>query len=301
MSQSLNITGTPEQLSLVLRYMTADAYIAAGVTEIIAAVETTLEPAAIAEVAAIEPVKITLDQMNVFNGYWHGLVATGEQQPAPNDEHKRLMTEWANGGFQPLVTAAEVFNDCVMCGAASGTHLETCVDYVAPATTAAATTTTPPATTHDLTQLAKDSTGVMVPWDARIHGDKKAINGDGSWRYIKSIDKVNLVPQVEAELRALVPAAPATTTTTETPAPPSQTAATEATAAALATQVATTTTTAGPMTFPELVTKIQPLRGDGTITNAKLHEVAVALKIANFGILATRADLIPQAATMLGV
>jgi hypothetical protein len=50
-----------------------------------------------------------------------------------------------------------------------------------------------------------------IPWDARIHGAGKTILSDrdnnrpGCWKYKKGVDKVTLVPQVEAELRAQHP------------------------------------------------------------------------------------------------
>jgi hypothetical protein len=48
---------------------------------------------------------------------------------------------------------------------------------------------------------AVDSAG--LPWDARIHSDKKGTKEDGTWRLRRGVDKA-LVPVVEAELRARV-------------------------------------------------------------------------------------------------
>lgn len=41
-----------------------------------------------------------------------------------------------------------------------------------------------------------------LPWDSRIHSTAKSFNADGTWKYLRGIDREVLVPQVEAELRA---------------------------------------------------------------------------------------------------
>lgn len=50
----------------------------------------------------------------------------------------------------------------------------------------------------DSTALDKNG----LPWDSRIHSTAKSFNADGTWKYLRGIDREFLVPQVEAELRA---------------------------------------------------------------------------------------------------
>lgn len=52
-----------------------------------------------------------------------------------------------------------------------------------------------------------------LPWDGRIHSGTKGKNQDGSWKALRNVNK-DIVPGVEAELRALVGNAPATGATT---------------------------------------------------------------------------------------
>lgn len=68
------------------------------------------------------------------------------------------------------------------------------------------------------------------PWDGRIHSSSKALNKDGTWRYMRGVDK-DLVDSIEGEWRAKpaagaensIPAAPSSAEAP--PAPPSTTAA----------------------------------------------------------------------------
>ena len=50
----------------------------------------------------------------------------------------------------------------------------------------------------DATTLDKNG----LPWDSRIHSAAKTFNADGTWKYLRGVDREVLVPQVEAELRA---------------------------------------------------------------------------------------------------
>jgi hypothetical protein len=44
-----------------------------------------------------------------------------------------------------------------------------------------------------------------IPWDERIHASSKSKNADQTWRYKKGVDRITLVPQVEAELLGKTP------------------------------------------------------------------------------------------------
>lgn len=52
----------------------------------------------------------------------------------------------------------------------------------------------------DATTLDKNG----LPWDSRIHSAAKTFNADGTWKYLRGVDREVLVPQVEAELRGEV-------------------------------------------------------------------------------------------------
>ena len=80
-------------------------------------------------------------------------------------------------------------------------------------------------TTSTLVDLDKDK----LPWDGRIHGEKKLKTTKGFWKKIKNIEKnePGLVAKVEAELRAVMAAYPVETESsatedeaTQTPPPP---------------------------------------------------------------------------------
>lgn len=43
-----------------------------------------------------------------------------------------------------------------------------------------------------------------LPWDSRIHSAAKTFNADGTWKYLRGVDREVLVPQVEAELKAMM-------------------------------------------------------------------------------------------------
>lgn len=64
----------------------------------------------------------------------------------------------------------------------------------------------------DATTLDKNG----LPWDSRIHSAAKTFNADGTWKYLRGVDREVLVPQVEAELRGDI----ATAEEVEAPAAP---------------------------------------------------------------------------------
>lgn len=158
--------------------------------------------------------------------------------------------------------------------------------------------------------LAKGLNGQMIPWDVRIHGKAKNKNADGSWRLIQGIDRETLVPQVEAELVAAMSAGKPVQDAGE----PSQ----EQTATTPAADVAQTTTagdaapaadtpppppasTGRPSTFVELLPLVTTAKANGTLTDEKIAQCCESLGLPNFGMIATRPDLIESAADILGV
>lgn len=149
-----------------------------------------------------------------------------------------------------------------------------------------------------------------LPWDARIHGKAKKQNADKTWKYIKGIDRETLVPQVEAELRALLASAPPATSTagslfeqatptggdndlaTTTPPPPAETPA----------SVSST-----PTTFPVLLPLVTAAKANGTITDEQINKACLKLKLvdgegnARFGNLAVKPELVAKFAEALGL
>lgn len=164
-------------------------------------------------------------------------------------------------------------------------------------------------------ELAKGMNGQMIPWDARIHGAAKKTNADGSWRLKQGIDRDVLVPQVEAELLAAqqagkpaVSAGASIPPAADTPAPaaPQTTAPAAVPLASAATPPPPATTPAPPAagkptTFAELLPLVTAAKAAGTLTDEKIAEASTALGLGQFGLIATRPDLIPQMVELLGV
>lgn len=73
------------------------------------------------------------------------------------------------------------------------------VETAAPAAPAPAVETAAPAPAPAANEVELDSDG--MPWDERIHTDKKTKVKAGTWKYKRGVDK-SLVEQVEAEHRA---------------------------------------------------------------------------------------------------
>lgn len=126
-----------------------------------------------------------------------------------------------------------------------------------------------------------------LPWDARIHGQDKKKNADGTWKFIRGIDRDTIVPEVEAELRQALAAVPSEASTDSS--------------AAAGPDTAPSPPSAGPTTFQELLPLVTAAKNEGRLTDAKLEEVCKELGLPKFGLIATREDLIPQAAELLGV
>ncbi len=120
-----------------------------------------------------------------------------------------------------------------------------------------------------------------LPWDERIHANTKTKDVKGRWKYLRGVDKVTLVPQVEAELKAMM-REPATE---ETPPPP---AAPETTAAP-ASQTVTT--------FAQLITAIQTQHISEENYQAAINKHG----IQSLALLGARPDLIPVVAADLGL
>lgn len=163
-----------------------------------------------------------------------------------------------------------------------------------------------------------------LPWDARIHGKTKKQNANGTWKYIKKIDREVLVPQIEAELRQALAAAPkpaasVEATDTQQAGNPIPNTTTQ-TAAGMPVPDATglvpkplanvpapiqapvpTPSSVVPTTFHQLLPRVTAAKNAGTLTDAQITAACEQMGIAAFGLIATRPDLVPQAAQLLGV
>lgn len=146
-------------------------------------------------------------------------------------------------------------------------------------------------------QLAKSTTGEMIPWDARIHGAAKKINADGSWKLLKGVDRDNLVPQVEAELMGLMVGNPIEipeSVSEDTPPPPSS----------LFNDNTPPPPPPGPKvinTFPELLPLVTGAKAAGTLTDERINQSIAEIGLTKFGELAVRTDLVPRFAELAGL
>lgn len=160
-------------------------------------------------------------------------------------------------------------------------------------------------------ELGKGTNGQQIPWDARIHGKAKKKNADDSWRLMQGVDRDVLVPQVEAELvealasvpkpvtDAAEPSQEQTAVTPPPPAAPTNTAGDAVPPAEVPPAPAADTTK--PTTFAELLPLVTTAKAAGTLTDETIANCCSELGLASFGLIATRPDLIPQAAELLGV
>lgn len=169
-----------------------------------------------------------------------------------------------------------------------------------PSTTAIAP---PPAAPSPAGNL--DSRG--LPWDGRIHASTRALLQDGSWRQKRGTDPA-YVAQVEAELRGAV-AAPAAPVAAVPPPPPTVAAAAapaapESSAPAVPPAPGGGTTGANPsdpLTFAGLLQRVTAAVAGGKITQAQVVEACGTLGVPSLPVLATRPDLVPSVATLLGL
>lgn len=170
--------------------------------------------------------------------------------------------------------------------------------------------TPPPPPPSDI-PLAKSTTGVMIPWDARIHGAAKKINAGGDWKLLKGVDRDNLVPQVEAELAALMAGKPSTGQTTSHPVEPQSVSADTPPPPPPSSLFNDDTPPPPPpaeesgpkviSTFPELLPLVTGAKAAGTLTDERINQVIAEIGLTKFGELAVRTDLVAKFAELAGV
>lgn len=147
-----------------------------------------------------------------------------------------------------------------------------------------------------------------LPWDERIHAGTKTKDAKGIWKYAKGIDRVTLVPAVEAQNRQLmaIPVqAPAVAPPVPNPTPlpplsagappvvplPPQGAATPLPASG---PLAASAGAADPADFGGFMTFATGLVKAGRITNEQLGQACTLVGLPNVIGLSARPELIPQ-------
>lgn len=131
-----------------------------------------------------------------------------------------------------------------------------------------------------------------LPWDERIHASSKTKDVKGNWKYKRGVDRAVLVPEVEAELRAISEPAPVAAT----PPPPLAEAPTPGNPTGIPAPD-TGTPSVNVTTFAQLVTAITA----NSIDEERVKEALDKVRIGNFALLGARPDLIPAVAGHLGL
>lgn len=193
---------------------------------------------------------------------------------------------------------------------------------VMPGTTSTATSTVPapPApTSANAAAIAAPQTGNPVggveldknglPWDGSIHAESKAKIADGTWRKKRNLDPA-ILATVEAELRAVMGAAPAAPLAPVAPIPAPQ-AATVTTptagvaSSAVAVPVPPVPSVAGEVPqdarqqFVGLVGRASAAIQGGKVTQAEVTQCCAAAGVPALPLLANRLDLVAQVAAQV--
>lgn len=208
------------------------------------------------------------------------------------------------------------------------------VPAVMPATTLTATSTVPapPApTSANAAAIAAPQTGNLaggveldkngLPWDGRIHAESKAKIADGTWRKKRNLDPA-ILATVEAELRAVMGAAPAAPLAPVAPIPAPQAATVTTPTAGVASSAvavpAPPTAPAAPVApvppapsvagevpqdarqqFVGLVGRASAAIQGGKVTQAEVTQCCAAAGVPALPLLANRLDLVAQVAAQV--
>ncbi len=143
----------------------------------------------------------------------------------------------------------------------------------------------PNVTVEPLTTQAPNADSSGIPWDSRIHAATKALNGDGSWRIKRGVDKT-LVDQVTSELKKLM----ALPIPVLTPEP-----------AALA--AAPPPPPANDVDFRqkyiELFGRVSSAMANAKLSQEQLDKCLLSIGVQSLPLLAARMDLVPAAANLI--
>ena len=129
-----------------------------------------------------------------------------------------------------------------------------------------------------------DSSG--IPWDSRIHASTRALNGDGTWRIKRGVDKA-LVDQVMIELKKLMALPIPITIVTPEPAAP----------------VAPPPPPANDADFRqkyiELFGRVSSAMANAKLSQDQLDKCLLSIGVQSLPLLAARMDLGPAAANLI--
>ena len=128
-----------------------------------------------------------------------------------------------------------------------------------------------------------------LPWDARIHASTKRKNADGSWTAKRGVDQA-VAASVEAELRALMSAAPAPAA--PAPAAPAPAAPAPAAPAPAAPAPAADASQNARAQFVALVGRASAAIQSGKVTQAEIAECCTNAGVPGLPLLANRLDLV---------
>lgn len=169
----------------------------------------------------------------------------------------------------------------------------------------AAPPTAPPAASGS---VERDSKG--MPYDGRIHSASKNKVADGSWRYKRGCDEA-VIAQVEAELRTAASAAPVGGVGTPWPfpesapvqpaVPPVAVAPPPVVAPPPTASVAVPVAAPTGMTYEQLMAALPPKIVSGELTAQQLQQACEQFGVPSIAALATRPDLVPAVAAILGL
>lgn len=160
----------------------------------------------------------------------------------------------------------------------------------AAAVTEQPTAPVPPAPATVTPGVAVDKDG--LPWDARIHSSNKATIANGTWRKKRGVT-VGEVAAVEAELRAVMGAAPAAPAAPVSAAPPPPV---PASAPALEQPQAPAAPVVDHSAFVTLVGRASAALQAGKLSQAEIAAACAAVGMPALPMLANRPDLVPAVA-----
>lgn len=124
------------------------------------------------------------------------------------------------------------------------------------------------ASAQNTSAALRDTSG--LPWDSRIHASAKTVNADGTWRYKRGVDALEIANVVQ-ELRGVL----------SIPAPPPPP------------QPAPAAGAGAPMTFMQFMPKVTAACKAGTLDKGRVDTVLAQYGLPHMPALATRTDLIP--------
>jgi len=126
----------------------------------------------------------------------------------------------------------------------------------------------PPTEKKVFKDLGKSTKDIFIPWDERIHRKSKKKSVNGRWLLKPNLDKLTLLPQVEAELAELVGENHDIQST---------------------------------MTYNDLINMVLRAKRESRISDKEINQACDIVGIERFGVLAVKTQLIPKMAKVLNL